>query len=236
MRGDVKAIRAHGIVGRMGEEIALFPLASIVLFPRVRTPLHIFEPRYRQMAEHALAGERSIGMVAVPPEHVEAMAGDPPVYAVGCAGVISLAQRLPDGRFHIMLDGAFRFRILEELPRPEGRLYRVARVERLEDPYPAAEIERVEELRRRILGLVRSLLEVADRERAREITPELFRGMDDEALVNTLSNALALGTPERQGLLEAASVPARFERLEGLLAFRRAELGLPGLRGSGRLH
>src|SRR5262252_10843931 len=78
----------------MGEEIALFPLSSVVLFPRVRTPLHIFEPRYRQMAEHALAGDRSIGMVAVPPEHVGAMAGDPPVYPVGCAGVISQAQRL----------------------------------------------------------------------------------------------------------------------------------------------
>jgi hypothetical protein len=220
----------------MGEEIGLFPLASVVLFPRVRTPLHIFEPRYRQLTEHALAGDRPIGMVAVPPEHLAGMAGDPPVYPVGCAGVISQAQRLADGRFHLVLDGGFRFRILDEPPRPEGRLYRVARVERLEDPYASADRARVEELRGRILALVRRLLEIADRERAQEITPELFRDMDDEALVNTLSNALALGTPEKQGLLEAASVLARCERLEGLLAFRRAELGLPGLRGSGRPH
>jgi len=220
----------------MGEEIALFPLSAVVLFPRVRTPLHVFEPRYRQMTEDALAGHRSIGMVAVPPEHVGAMAGDPPVYPVGCAGVISQAQRLPDGRFHIMLDGAFRFRILEEAPRPEGRLYRVARVERLADPYGADDRERVEALRGRVLSLVRSLLALADRERAREITPELFAGMDDETLVNTLANALALGTPEKQGLLETAGVRDRYERLEGLLAFRRAELGLPGARGSGRLH
>jgi Lon protease-like protein len=220
----------------MGEEIALFPLSSVVLFPRVRTPLHIFEPRYRQMAEHALAGERSIGMVAVPPEHAGRLAGDPPVYPIGCAGSISQAQRLADGRFHLMLDGAFRFRILEEPPRSEGRLYRVARIERLVDAYDAADRERVEALRGRVLALVRSLLELADRERASEITPEVFAGMDDEALVNTLANALALGTPEKQGLLEMPSVPARYERLEGLLAFRRAELGFPGARGSGRPH
>ena len=220
----------------MSEEIALFPLASVVLFPRVRTPLHVFEPRYRQMTEDALAGERSIGMVAVPPEHAGAMAGDPPVYPVGCAGVISQARRLPDGRFHIVLDGAFRFRILAEAPRPAGRLYRVASIERLADAYDPAERERVEELRGRILGLVRSLLELSDRERAKEITPELFRSMDDEALVNTLANALALGTPEKQGLLETPSVPERYARLEGLLAFRRAELGFPGVRGSGRVH
>src|SRR5512147_373282 len=115
----------------MGEELPLFPLSNVVLFPRVRAPLHIFEPRYRQMTEHALAGERRIGMVVVPPEHLERIAGDPPVYAIGCAGVISASQRLPDGRFHIMLDGTWRFRIQEELPHAPGRLYRLARVERL---------------------------------------------------------------------------------------------------------
>jgi Lon protease-like protein len=220
----------------MGEEIALFPLSSVVLFPRVRVPLHIFEPRYRQLTEHALAGERWIGMVTVPPEHAGALAGDPPVYPIGCAGVISQSQRLPDGRFHIILDGAFRFRIVEELPRGGERLYRVARIERLADAYDAADRARVRALRERVLALVRSLLELADRERAREITPEVFAGMDDEALVNTLAGALALGAPEKQGLLETASIPARYERLEGLLAFRRAELGLPGARGSGRPH
>ena len=53
------------------ERLPLFPLANVVLFPRVQTPLHIFEPRYRQLTEHALAGERRIGMVAVRPEHAD---------------------------------------------------------------------------------------------------------------------------------------------------------------------
>ena len=220
----------------MSEEIALFPLSRVILFPRVRIPLHIFEPRYRQMTEHALAGDRHIGMVTVLPEHEAGMTGDPPVYPVGCAGIISEAQRLPDGRFHIVLDGVWRFRIADEPPRPSERLYRVARVERLPDPYAAAERGQVAELRARVLDLVRRLVVRADRERARDFSPELFRDRDDEAVVNTLANALALAAPEKQGLLEVAGVLARFERLEGLLTFRLAELRLPGSRLTTRLH
>ena len=77
------------------ERLALFPLSNVVLFPRVKTPLHIFEPRYRQMTEAALDGDRRIGMVVVRPEHVEAIAGDPPLFEVGCEGVISDSKKLP---------------------------------------------------------------------------------------------------------------------------------------------
>ena len=220
----------------MSEEIALFPLSNVVLFPRVRAPLHIFEPRYRQMVEHALASDRRIGMATVHPDHVAGIAGDPLLYATGCAGTISQAQRLADGRFHIVLDGTWRFRILEEAPRPQERLYRVARVERLPEPYDADQRGRVRELRSCILGLVRRLLALSDRERAEEFSPDLFDGMDDEVFVNTLAQALALAPPEKQGLLEAHGIPQRCERLEGLLAFRLAEVGLPGGRPTSRLH
>jgi hypothetical protein len=221
----------------MSEEIPLFPLSTVVLFPRVRTPLHVFEPRYRQLTEHALAGERRIGMVMVHPDHVAEMAGEPPVYPIGCAGVISQAQRFRDGRFLIVLDGAFRFRIAEELPRRPGRLYRVARAERLPEPYDPGERGRVAELRGRVLELVGRLLALADRERARGFGPELFAGMDDEIFANTLANTLALAGPEKQDLLEAQGVLARIQRLEGLLTFRVAEAGLPGsARTSTRLH
>jgi Lon protease-like protein len=220
----------------MGDELALFPLSNVVLFPRVRAPLHIFEPRYRQMVEHALGSDRRIGMATVHPDHAAAIGGDPPLYPVGCAGNISQAQRLPDGRFHIVLDGTWRFRILDEAPRPAERLYRVARVERLPEPYDPRERGRVCELRGRILVLVRRLLALSDRERAQEFKPDLFDGTDDEAFVNTLAQALALAPPEKQGLLEAPGIPERCERLEGLLAFRLAELGLPGARPTSRVH
>ena len=220
----------------MSEPVALFPLSNVVLFPRVRTPLHVFEPRYRQMVENALAGDRCIGMATVPPEHVAKIMGDPPLYPVGCAGSIAQWRRLPDGRFDIVLQGSFRFRILEEPPRPPDRLYRVALVERLDESYDANRRDAVSTLRARILDLVRRLLEISDRERARDFTPDLFDGMSDEVFVNTLCQALALAAPEKQGLLEAPGIPQRCERLEGLLAFRVAEMGLPGTRPTGRLH
>ena len=64
--------------------IPLFPLENVVLLPDVVLPLHVFEPRYRQLTTDALAGDRRIGMIAVRPEHAHQMAGDPPLYAVGC--------------------------------------------------------------------------------------------------------------------------------------------------------
>jgi Lon protease-like protein len=217
-------------------EIPIFPLSNVVLFPRIQIPLHLFEPRYRQMAKQALAGGGQIGMVAVPPEHVDDMTGDPSLYPVGCSGLVAQSQRLPDGRYNIVLSGTQRFRIVGELPRPEGQLFRTAEVEPLEDPFPPADEPRVADLRQRIVTLVRGLVERSDSDRSREVTPELFGGVDDVTFVNSLSNALAFSSPEKQGLLEADSIPQRFERLEGLLSFRLAELSRPGAAGSGSLH
>lgn len=218
------------------DEIPLFPLSSVVLFPRVLTPLHLFEPRYRQMAEHALAGERRIGMIAVPPEHAEGMAEDPELYPVGCAGDIVQHERLSDGRFNIVLTGTRRFRVVEEPARPAGQLFRLARVEWLEDQLAPEEAPRVAALRLQIIERVRDLAGHSDPKRAAEISVQTFEGVDDVTFVNSLSNAIAFATPEKQGLLEAASIAARFERLEGLLSFRLAELASPGTGGAGRVH
>jgi Lon protease-like protein len=217
-------------------EIAIFPLPTVVLFPGVQTPLHLFEPRYRQMAEQVLAGSRRIGMVAVPPEHAAEMAGDPPVYPVGCAGTISRAHKLPDGRYNIVLAGTHRFRIRREPPRPEGRLYRVAEVERLDDPFDPAQRGRVAELRAVIGDQVAELVRRSDPARADPVSTDLFEGLDDAVFVNALANALPLGPTEKQGLLEADGVPERFERLEGLLSFRLAEPRGGRASGSGTLH
>ena len=97
--------------------IPIFPLPSVVFFPGVDLPLHIFEPRYREMTEAALEGDRRIGMVTVQPGHVAEMAGDPPVFEVGCAGRITEHRRHDDGRFDIVLIGEERFRIEDERPR-----------------------------------------------------------------------------------------------------------------------
>ncbi len=218
------------------DELAIFPLSNVVLFPGVQTPLHLFEPRYCQMAEHVLGGDRHIGMVVVPPEHAAEMHGDPPVYPVGCAGTIGQSQRLRDGRFNVVLIGTHRFRITSEPPRPADRLYRVAQVETLEDPFEPAEQGRVAELRQRIIELVAELLPRAEPGREERIAPQLFHGVDDVGFVNSLSNAFSFEPTEKQGLLEASSIPERFERLEGLLSFRLAQQSSRGTPPSRVLH
>src|SRR5688572_30512693 len=106
--------------------IPIFPLPNVVLFPNVFLPLHIFEPRYRQMVSDALAGERLIGMVLLQPGYEENYERSPAVYDVGCAGLITHVERLSDGRFNIVLRGLERFRIIGEQGPASTGLYRRA--------------------------------------------------------------------------------------------------------------
>ena len=85
-------------------------------------PLHIFEARYRAMTEDALAGDRMIGMTLLKPGFEAEYEGRPPIYPVGCVGLITHAERLPDGRFHIVLQGVERFRVTGE---DASRVYRL---------------------------------------------------------------------------------------------------------------
>lgn len=204
--------------------IPIFPLSNVVLFPQLATPLHLFEPRYRQMARDVLAGDRRIGMVVVRPDFADEMPGDPPVFPIGCAGTVTESHRMPDGRYNIVLRGEFRFRILGEEARGAEQLYRVARVAALEDVYDDAERERVARLRANIIENIGVLVRATQPERPEALDPELFTGVDDATLVNLLSNAFALPVEDKQALLEADSIPERYARLAGVLSFQRAEL------------
>ena len=94
----------------------LFPLPGLVMFPHVVLPLHIFEPRYRQMTEDALAGDRLITMIQISPLPKGKSWVEPvQIEEVGCLGRIIQHERLPDGRFNILLLGRKRVRIRREL-------------------------------------------------------------------------------------------------------------------------
>jgi uncharacterized protein len=98
--------------------LPIFPLAGVLLLPRGRLPLNIFEPRYLAMTRDGLAGERLIGMVQ--PTDPRVVGDNPPVYPTGCAGRITSFSETDDGRFLIVLTGVSRFRIREELPLLQG--------------------------------------------------------------------------------------------------------------------
>ena len=94
----------------------LFPLPNLVIFPHVVLPLHIFEPRYRQMTEDALAGDRLITIVQIsPPARGEHWTEPVPLESVGCLGRIIRHERLADGRFNILLLGRKRVRLRREI-------------------------------------------------------------------------------------------------------------------------
>src|SRR5215472_17376962 len=99
--------------------LPIFPLTGVLLLPRGRLPLNIFEPRYLAMTRDALAGDRLIGMVQ-PSDPNVSLAGNPPVYPAGCAGRITSFSEADDGRYLITLTGLCRFRICEELPLHSG--------------------------------------------------------------------------------------------------------------------
>src|SRR4051812_16478801 len=95
------------------EVLPIFPLVGVLLLPRARLPLNIFEPRYLAMTRDALGGERLIGMIQ--PSDPTTGGMNPPVYPVGCAGRITQFSETDDGRFLITLTGVSRFRIVEEV-------------------------------------------------------------------------------------------------------------------------
>jgi uncharacterized protein len=98
--------------------LSIFPLTGVLLLPRGRLPLNIFEPRYLAMTRDALARDRLIGMVQ--PTDPRTPGDNPSVYPIGCAGRITSFAEAEDGRFLITLTGTCRFRIREELPLLEG--------------------------------------------------------------------------------------------------------------------
>ena len=118
-------------------KVRLFPLPNVVLFPRVIQPLHIFEPRYKQMVEDALEDNRLIALCLLQP--TAGLGGSTsPIYPDICIGQILQEERLPDGRFNLLLQGVSRAKIIKEVN--NGKLYRTAKVEIMHDvPTPSEE-------------------------------------------------------------------------------------------------
>ncbi len=207
--------------------LPIFPRPNVELFPDALLPLHIFEPRYRTMTEDALEGNRLIGMVLIAPGPRK-QRGRPPVYPVGCAGSITQADRLGDGRFNLVLQGVSRFRIQHE--EASGTPYRVVTAELLDDPRfqelePVAQTileELRPELEEEILALVRET--APDRV---ELLRERMASLDPVALVHTLASGLDCSMVEKQGLLETPDPLERCRMLLRLFQFREAERRLP---------
>ena len=191
--------------------IPLFPLPNVVLFPNVCLPLHIFEPRYREMVADTLDADRIIGMVLLRPGWEGEYEGRPPIYEIGCAGLITHAERLAEGRYNLVLRGLQKFKVREE---DHSRRYRVAAV----DPI----LERVADSDRAIITAERRRLEtlLVPQPSGRGVDPKMPPSMPDEELVNALAQYLDLEMVEKQALLERDGLVQRCQSLIELLEMK----------------
>lgn len=205
--------------------IPIFPLPNAVLFPNVFMPLHIFEARYRAMVTDALAGDRIIGMVLLKAGFEADYAGRPPIFPVGCAGVITHSERLPDGRFNIVLKGIEKFHIAGE---DASRPYRLAEIDGIPELVRDAERGELRRLRQRLEALLAAAVEREGGE------PKFPPAIPDEDLVNALAQFMGLEPLERQALLERNGVLARGHGLIELLEMRT--LGRAAAAKSGAIH
>jgi uncharacterized protein len=208
--------------------LPLFPLPNVVLFPNVFLPLHIFEPRYRQMVTDALAGERLIGMVLLQPGYESTYEGAPGVYEIGCAGLITHVERLSDGRFNIVLRGLERFRIVGETPPTSTVLYRRAMVAPLSEVNAPDGAAQLRVARQRLEALLAPLFSGTLAARG------LPQQMPDDELINALAQYLELEPIEKQALLERDGALARCLSLLELLEMKA--LMERGAGGAGHLH
>jgi Lon protease-like protein len=198
--------------GTLPPEIPVFPLQDVMLFPNISRPLHIFEPRYRVMVADALRGDRIIGMVLLQPGHETEYEGRPPIYPIGCAGIITNVVELPDGRYDIVLRGLMKFRITNE---DQSQAYRLARIESIPEVSADDERDALRMQRERLMSLLASIAPHLE-----PPPPEL----SDEDLVNGLAQHLDLDPLDRQGLLEREGPLARSKALIDLLEI---EVALP---------
>lgn len=195
--------------------IPVFPMPGIILLPRGQLPLNIFEPRYLNMIDDAMASDRMLGLI-------QSTGGPrrlPGLSAVGCAGRITSFAETSDGRYLVTLTGVCRFRVISELPSQTP--YRQVRAAfasfeaDLSVP-PGDDFDREP-----FLDALRAYLE----RRQLEIDWDTAGSAPQEALCNSLSMALPFEPAEKQALLEAPTLETRCAILTALMQIDAAETG-----------
>ncbi len=202
--------------GRLPPELPVFPLTGVLLLPRGRLPLNIFEPRYLAMFDDALAGERLIGMIQ--PSGSPSGGQSPALFTVGCAGRITSFNETGDGRYLVALDGVARFKVSEELPLHRG--YR--RVVPDWTPFAADLSEEDCTIdRSRLIDLLQAYF----RQQQLSANWDAIGQAPDERLLTSLAMICPFEPPEKQALLEAGCLSDRARLMMSLLEIAIAAHG-----------
>ncbi len=189
----------------MPTRLSIFPLSGAVLFPGLQLPLHIFEPRYRALIGDSLARDRRIAMIQ--PQRPEEGS---PLYTIGCVGHIGEIEAMDDGRYNLILEGKSRFKLLRELD--TATTFRQVEGELIEDDFD----ETLSHAQRG--GFEREAREFADAQ-GYSVDWDSVERLDDQSLINGVSQIAPFDGASKQALLEASTLSARCELLVQLMQF-----------------
>ncbi|MEM7701601.1 MAG: LON peptidase substrate-binding domain-containing protein [Pseudomonadota bacterium] len=189
----------------MTTRLSIFPLPGAVLFPGLQLPLHIFEPRYRALVGDSLVRDRRIAMIQ-PQRSVEGA----PLYTVGCVGRIGEVEAIDDGRYNLILEGESRFKVLRELD--VATAFRQVEGELLDDD----ENETLSHAQRG--GFETEARAFADAQ-GYKVDWDSVERLDDQSLINGVSQIAPFDPASKQALLEAQTLSARCELLVQLMQF-----------------
>jgi Lon protease-like protein len=217
--------------------LPIFPLPGAVLLPHGAMPLHIFEPRYRQMTRDCLprhGGNNALALAQIVPSSIRAAEDPPRVMSIVGVGTLARVEELPDGRYNLVLKGILRARILEE--HRTAKPYRVVRAEALlddpaEDSNPAS-IAGAAALRR----LLFALCAAKPGPTAEALAHIAARAQEPGRLADLLGAALLESAADRQAALEALRVEARLALVSRTVAALLAQTGPAPERKGGYLN
>lgn len=202
-------------------QLRIFPLSGCLLLPRVELPLNIFEPRYIDLIDAALAADRLIGMIQPSIEAAESLS--PGLFPVGCAGRLTRFAETGDGRYIVTLEGVCRFRVIGELG--TGELYRTVSADFtpfVDDLVADRGQEWVD--RDAVFKALRAYTE----KNSIPVDWNSIRDSSSEMLVNALSMMSPFGPAEKQALLEAPDLATRARILVTATEFELAGGGVTG--------
>jgi Lon protease-like protein len=199
--------------------LPIFPLPNCVLLPGGLLPLHVFEPRYRELTRDCLAGHQLMAVARLRPGYETSYYGRPPVYERCGVGRIICSEELPDGRFALLLRGLARVEIARELP--AERAYRRVEARVLSD----AQVDQTDayDHYRRLVQLCDRLAEVI--EKGGPQLRDLVRAFDDPGMcADAIAAALVMDADARQELVEACDPMVRLQRTLGHVSHMLCEL------------
>ena len=197
-------------IKNLPKTIPIFPLSNFIIFPKTTVPLNIFEPRYIEMINDAMSGNRIIGMIQ-PKNNTP---DKPSLYDIGCAGKITSFNEAEDGRYLIILTGLSRFKITEELK--NDKLYRECNVNF--NVFSNDLIKKNINIKFSDLELIFKNLKSLFIKQGYEINWKELEKQSLDQTINTLSMASPFSLEEKQILLETINLIERKKKLEEILS------------------